>query len=160
MANKREIERKFWDALKSDRTIMIGIDGAECGHTRPMTAQIEANHSPIWIFSDIDNPLSGAKAGSRVTASFVDKGHDLFASIKGKLTVDKDQAVIDRLWNKWIQAWFPGGKDDPKLTLLRLDVDEAEVWLNENDLVSTVKMLLGNPPQQDYEGKNATVDLG
>lgn len=159
MATPKEIEEKFWKALKSDRTFMLGLDGAECGHTRPMTAQVENDRSPIWIFTDIDNPLAAAAAGARATASFVDKGHELYASLKGTLTVDKDRAVIDRLWNTWIEAWFPGGKDDPKLTLLRLDATEAEVWLNENNLLSMARMLLGTPPQQDYSGKNATIDL-
>lgn len=159
MPTPQEIEAKFWSALKSDRTLMLGLDGAEGGHTRPMTAQVEADRSPIWIFTDVDNPLAGARTGAPVTASFVAKGHDLFASLRGTLTVDRDRAVIERLWNKWVEAWFPEGKDDPRMTLLRLDAVDAEVWLNENNLLAGVKMLLGHPPEQDAAAKNATVDL-
>ena len=31
-------EAKFWAALKSDMTMMLGLDGVEDGHTRPMSA--------------------------------------------------------------------------------------------------------------------------
>ena len=41
MTDPRELEEKFWKALESDRTVMLGLDGMEDGHARPMTAQAE-----------------------------------------------------------------------------------------------------------------------
>ena len=63
------------------------------------------------------------------------------------------------LWNPYIAAWFEGGKDDPKLALLRFDAEKAEIWLNENSLFAGVKMLLGADPKQDYKDKVAEVSL-
>ena len=68
-------------------------------------------------------------------------------------------AMIDRLWNKWVAAWFEGGKTDPKLLLLRFDLDRAQIWLNENNLLAGVKMLLGSDPKKDYADKTAEVRL-
>ena len=45
------------------------------------------------------------------------------------------------------------------LVLLRLDATQAEVWLNENNLLAGVKMLLGVDPKKDYSDKVANVDL-
>jgi len=161
MTTPADLEAKLWNALKSDRTMMLGIDGVEGGHSRPMTAQLDVDRSPIWFFTGRDNALvKNLGSGTRVIAAFVSKDHDLFASFRGTLQVDNDRAVIDRLWNKWIEAWFEGGKDDPNLVLLRLDTDEAEVWLNENNLLAGVKMLLGVDPKKDYEDKVAKVKLG
>lgn len=155
-----DLEKKLWHALKSDRTLMLGLDGIEDGHSRPMTAQFEDDRGPIWFFTGRDNALvKHLVPGARAIAAFQSKGHDLFASIKGSLREDNDRAVIDRLWNKWIEAWFKGGKDDPNLVLLRLDTEQAEVWLNENNLLAGVKMLLGVDPKKDYEDKVANVDL-
>ena len=67
--------------------------------------------------------------------------------------------MIDRLWNKWVAAWFEGGKTDPKLQLLRFDLDRAQIWLNENNLLAGVKMLLGSDPKKDYADKTAEVRL-
>ncbi|MES0090053.1 pyridoxamine 5'-phosphate oxidase family protein [Mesorhizobium sp. M0030] len=44
--------------------------------------------------------------------------------MQGKLSLDNNRAVIDRLWNRFVAAWFEGGKDDPKLALLRFDPQE------------------------------------
>ena len=159
MDTPEQLEQKFWKALKSDRTLMLGVDGVEDGHSRPMTAQVEGERGPIWFFTGKPNAVvEHLSQNRRAIAAFSAKDHSLFASISGNLVVDNDRAVIDRLWNPFIAAWFDG-KDDPKLVLLRFDVEQAEVWLNENSLLAGVKMLLGVDPKRDYADKNAEVDL-
>lgn len=160
MTTAQDLESKFWKALKSDRTVMLGLDGVEHGHTRPMTAQFEDDRSPIWFFGGRDSSFVKALTpGHRVVAAFSSKGHDLFASISGTLREDMDRAVIDRLWNPFVAAWYEGGKDDPNMVLLRLDASEAQVWLNEHNLLAGVKMLLGGDPKKDYADKVSQVDL-
>lgn len=159
MANAEDLEKKLWAALKSDRTMMLGIDGVEDGHSRPMTACVEGERGPIWFFTGKPNALvEKLEPDSRAIAAFSSKGHDLFASIHGRLSTSTDRAVIDRLWNPFIAAWFEG-KDDPKLVLLRFDAEEAQVWLNESNLLAGVKMLLGVDPKKDYADKVGEVDL-
>lgn len=160
MPTPQELEQKFWDALKSDRTVMLGLDGVEDGHARPMTAQFEHERGPIWFFTATDNGLVRKldQEGS-AHASFVAKDHDLFASVNGTLYLDTDRAVIDRLWNPFVAAWYEGGKDDPKLALLRLDADHAEIWENATSLLAGLKLLLGSDPKRDYRDKVAQVDL-
>jgi general stress protein 26 len=34
-----------------------------------------------------------------------------------------------------VAAWYPDGKDDPSLTLLRFDVRDAEVWISKGGAV-------------------------
>ena len=160
MHTPEELEDKMWKSLKSDRTLMLGLDGVEDGHSRPMTVQIEGDAGgPLWFFTGKDNALvQQLGQGHRAIAAFSAKNHELFASLKGNLRVDNDRAVIERLWNPFIAAWFEG-KDDPKLTLLRLDAEHAEIWLNASNLLSGVKMLLGIDPKLDYQDNVAEVDL-
>lgn len=160
MDKSDDLELKFWEALKSDMTLMLGVDGLEEGHTRPMTAQLEyENRGPIWFFTSIDNALvRHVSTPCRAIAAFSSKGHSLFASIGGTLSLDTNRTVVERLWNPFIAAWYEG-KNDPKLALLRLDPDEGEVWLNENNLFAGVKMLIGIDPKKDYQDKVAKVDL-
>ncbi|MFY2764681.1 pyridoxamine 5'-phosphate oxidase family protein [Arenimonas sp. MALMAid1274] len=159
MSTPQELEKKLWKALDSDRTLMLGLDGVEGGHSRPMTAQVENERSPIWFFGSRDTALvQKLTPGHRAIAAFSAKNHSLFASITGTLHIDQDRAVIDRLWNPFIAAWYEG-KDDPKLALLRLDAEHAEIWLNENNLLAGVKMMLGINPEKDYQDKTANVDL-
>ena len=160
MATAETLQAKFWKALHSDRTMMLGLDGVEDGHARPMTAQAEGDQSPIWFFASSDNDLvTNLAKGHRAIATFVDKGHDLFATVHGDLSIDHDRPTIDRLWNPFVAAWYEGGKDDPKLALLRLDPDKAEIWLNESSVFAGLKMLLGRDPKADYADKVATVTL-
>lgn len=160
MTDPRELEEKFWKALEGDRTMLIGLDGQEDGHARPMTALCEERRSPIWFFTSSDNALVKqlGSGGGRATAGFASKGHDLFASVRGTLRVDTDRAVVERLWNPFIAAWFEG-KDDPKIRLLRLDAEDAEVWVDANSMLAGVKMLLGVDPKKDYRDKVGEVDL-
>ena len=162
MPTAQELEAKLWKAIRSDRTMMLGLDGVEDGHVRPMSAQLEddVEGGPIWFFTSSDNNLlHQLNDNDRAIAAFSSKGHDLFATVHGSLSVDTDRATIDRLWNPFIAAWFKGGKDDPALRLLRLDAEEAQIWLNENNLFAGLKMLLGVDPQKDYADKVATVEL-
>ena len=163
MPTPQELEAKLWKALESDRTVMLGLDGAEDGHTRPMTAQAEGERSPIWFFTAKDNSLvqtlGRGGSGDRAIATFASKGHDLFATFHGRLSVDTDRAVVDRLWNRFVAAWYPKGKDDPSLALLRLDAERAEIWLDGSSLVAGAKLLLGIDPKKDYKDKVAEVSL-
>ncbi len=159
MTTPQDLEHDFWKALKSDRTLMLGLDGVEDGHSRPMTAVVESERGPIWFFTGKANAVvEHLPQGRRAIAAFIAKDHALFASISGNLVVDNDRAVIDRLWNSFIAAWFEG-KDDPNLVLLRFDAEHAQVWLNESSVLAGVKLLLGVDPKKDYKDKVANVSL-
>ena len=49
-----ELEVRFWKALKSDMTVMLGVEGVEDRHARPMTAQVEGEEGPLWFFTARD----------------------------------------------------------------------------------------------------------
>lgn len=167
MTNESEIKSKFWKALKSDMTIMLGLDGVEDGHARPMTAHIDEEvngeeSGPLYIFTATDNGLVeklGQGGRNRAIATFASKGNDIFATIHGSLVKDNDPAKIDRLWNRFVAAWYEGGKEDPKLQLLRFDTEEAEVWIDASSMIAGIKMLIGIDPKKDYMDKVATVDV-
>jgi general stress protein 26 len=161
MPTPNELEAKFWKALKSDMTLMLGLVGADDGHARPMTAQLEhERRGPIWFFTAKDAAIvRNLGRSDRAFATFASKGHDLFAAIHGQLSPDNDRAVIDRLWNRYVAAWFEGGKDDPNLALLRLDPERAEIWDDASSLVAGIKLLLGIDPKEDYKDKVAEVNL-
>ena len=163
MSTDAEIEARFWKALKSDMTVMLGLAAGGDGHAQPMTAQLDEGQEgrgPIYFFTASGVDLFKAVgSGSRATLHFVAKGHDLFASVEGRLIPDSDRATIDRLWNPFVAAWFEGGKEDPKLRLLRFEPESAQFWLNGNSMVAGIKMLIGIDPKQDYQDKVAEVDM-
>jgi general stress protein 26 len=159
-----KLESRLWKSIKDDRTVMLGLAGVEEGHSQPMTAQIlhdEDERGPIWFFTSSDSDLVKALSDThRAVVHFSSRGHDLFASLHGDLTLDDNRQVIDQLWNSFIAAWYEGGKADPKLRLLRLDPERAQVWLNENNLWAAVKLLLGSDPKEEYKDKAGDLRLG
>lgn len=162
MSKEADIAASFWKALRSERTVMLGLAGASDGHMQPMTAILEGERDsgPVWIFSARNVDLVKALGtGKDAAAQFVAKDHSLFATIHGRLTPHDDKAVIDRLWNPFIAAWYRGGKSDPELRLLRFDPGHAQIWLNENSVFAGIKMMLGKDPKKEYADKVAEVDL-
>jgi general stress protein 26 len=160
MPTPDELEAKFWKALKSDMTMMLGLSAVDEGHTRPMTAQVEDTPGPIWFFTARDNAIvQNLGRSNRAVATFTSKGQDLFATIHGRIALDNDRATIDRLWNRFVAAWYQDGKDDPALALLRLDAERAEIWQDASSLVAGIKMLLGADPKKEYQDHVAKVNL-
>ena len=114
MTDPKDLENKLWKSLTSDRTVMLGIDGAEDGHSRPMTAIVENDTGPLWFFTGKPNAMvENLQKGHRAIGAFSSKGHDLFASIHGTISISNDRAIIDRLWNPFIAAMVPKARMIP-----------------------------------------------
>ena len=163
---RADLEKKLWDGLSSSSPfVMIGLKGVEDSRTRPMTVQIEEvdGNKTIYFFADKrESIVEGITETHEAVATFVSKGHDLFAHIHGNLVIDDDREVIDRLWNPMIAPWYEGNKDDPNLTLLRFDTGIANIWLNEGPehLIKAALEALGKDVEKpDYEDKRADVVL-
>jgi general stress protein 26 len=164
MADDREIEEKFWEALDDSPFVMLGIEGARDGATQPMSANFEdedRERGCLWFFTANDHDFTRALGeSSRGIGAYSAKGHGLFASIRGTLVIDNDRATIDRLWNPIVAEWYEG-KDDPKLALVRFDLDDAKIWLSDigGFLKPAFNKLFGRKPEAGMNEKVAEVDF-
>ena len=164
MADDREIEEKFWSVLKHSPFLMLGAEGARDGATQPMTAQFEdedRDAGVLWIFTAKDHDLTRAIGQSnRAIATYAGKGHDLFASLRGTLTLTDDRTTVERLWSPIVAEWYEG-KDDPKLVLIRFEVEDAKIWLSdvEGFLKPAFNKLFGRKPEAGMGDKVAEVTL-
>ena len=151
----RRLKADLWKRMTDSPFLMVGpADGS--AHSEPLTAQLDDDQvDTLFFFIGKDNRLAG---GGRVMAQFVSKGHDFFACLDGQARIDNDFAQIDKLWNKQVEAWFPGGKDDPNLALLRIDIDSAELWETDMSIAGRVKMLFGGRIEAGDEGSHAKVE--
>jgi len=134
--NDTRLRKAFWKALDDSPFIMLGLEGVEDDLTRPMSAQVDVpkggdkdDGGPIYFFaSKTDGVGQSVTQGNRAVATFAAKDHGLFAHIHGTLVEDNDPAIIDRLWNPFIAAWYKHGKTDADLRLLRFDTTTATIW--------------------------------
>lgn len=145
----QELREKFWKAVAESPFVILQLD-SDPASAAPMTAQLDEDaHHAIWFFTSRDNHF--AKAGE-ATGTFASKGHDVFARFAGTLTEETDRARLDKQWNNWVEAWFPGGKNDPNLLMLRMDLGDAAIWGGELGILNTVKMALGMNVTDDIKG--------
>ena len=163
MADEADIERRFWSELRASPFVMLGLDGIDEGKSQPMTAFFEQDADPFWFFTSIESGLADHVAHRsghhQAIASYTAKGHDLFASLHGRLEIERDSEVIDRFWNNRIGAWYDGGRHDPKLVVLRLDADHARIWLGASSFAAPIRRLFGQNPRDAYAGNVAEVLL-
>lgn len=124
------VQTRLWDLLEKDRIGMLGLTGAAHQHFQPMTAFVERPQNNLWFFAWRDNDLV-VTDDHGAEAMFVFQGDHLYACIGGRLSVDTDRRRMEQYWSPMVAAWYPGGKDDPRLIMLRMDCEDAQVWLTE-----------------------------
>jgi general stress protein 26 len=156
MSAQSDIRERFWSELSASPFLMVKLNGST-EHAVPMTAQLDpdANHA-FWFYTSRDNRLA---AGGPAMAQFAGKDHYLFACIAGKLVQESDPAVIDRYWSKDVEAWYPQGRNDPSLLMLRFDLGNAEIWRSDMSLKGVFKQLFGGDVRDEMKDKHAEIAL-
>ena len=151
-----ELKETFWHEMASSSYVMLQLD-ADRASAAPMTASLDkdANHA-IWFFAGRDSRWAQQGAA---TATYASKDHDLFARFGGTLSEETDHARLDKQWSNFVEAWFPGGKDDPNLLFLRMDLGDAEIWSGELGALATAKMALGMNVRDEVAGKHVETAL-
>jgi len=129
-----DAEKEFWDHLKTSNTGLLGLDQPGY-HAQPMTAFREAETGTIWFFTRDDTDLArdaGVGSGQSAMFHYGSKDQSVWACIRGELSIaPRNPELIDKYWNPILAAWYPDGKDDPHLTLLRFDADDGRIWVSE-----------------------------
>lgn len=156
MSDATDIQERFWAELSSSPFLMVKLDAGH-DHALPMTAQLDpqANHC-FWFYTSKDNRLA---PGGPAMAQYAAKDHNLFACVGGTLSPETDPAIIDRYWSNEVAAWYPGGRDDPNLLMLRFDLGTAEIWRSDMSLTGVFKMLFGGDVRDEMRGKHVEVSL-
>jgi len=126
-------------------------------HSRPMYTHGLDDDGTLWFFTYEDSrKVEEIKANNRVGINYSDETAETYVSLAGTAEVKKDKAKIDALWNDGLKAWFPKGKDDPNITLLKVDFHQAEYWDKPggkvNSLFQMAKGALTGQP--DSSGRN------
>jgi len=154
--NPDELKQAFWKELAGSSYVILQLD-SDPESAAPMTASLDkdANHA-IWFFAGRDSRWAELGAA---TATYASKGHDLFARFAGTLSEETDRARLDKQWSNFVEAWFPGGKDDPNLLFLRMDLGDASIWSGELGALATAKMALGLNVRDEVAGKHVETAL-
>lgn len=133
-------------------------------HSRPMAVAEVDEQCTMWFVTSTDTAkVAEANADARGAVNAQD-GH-LFLSMSGALSIVHDRARIEAMWKPAWEVWFPNGKDDPTITLMRFAPQAAEYW--DNTGVKGVRylfeaaeaLLKGERPQPSDKDQHAKVSL-
>jgi len=151
----KKLKSDMWKKMAESPYLMVGpADGST--HSEPLAVQLDQDQvDTLFFFIGKDNRVTGK---DKLMVQFVSKGHDFFACLHGRGHINNNRALIDKLWNNQVEAWFSGGKEDPNLALLQIDIDSAELWETDMSLTGKVKQLFGGTIKAGEEGSHAKVE--
>lgn len=106
-------------------------------HSRPMaTIKPEADGSLLFLTDKESAKVYELQKDSQVNLSYGDPSSNTYASVTGRASTYRDQAKIDELWSEPFKGWFPKGKEDPSITILKVDIQQAEYWDSPSSLLT------------------------
>jgi Uncharacterized stress protein (general stress protein 26) len=126
------------------------VDGSL--RTRPMANQRADRAGAIWFFTEKDGSvIRNVEANPMVSLGYASSG--AYVAVTGRAEMVEDRGLIDELWSEDVNAWFPKGKDDPNLTLLKVEPDVGEYWsfpsAPVSQVIGYVKAKLTGQPADD-----------
>jgi general stress protein 26 len=127
--------------------------------TRPMSTLEVDEEGNLWFFSAKSSDKNDEIKDNDTVQLIYSKNSDVhFLTITGKATIVQDQAKKDELWNPIVKAYFPQGKDDPNLSLVKIKPEAAHYLDTINGkMITLFKMaasaVTGNQADVGVEGK-------
>ena len=110
--------------------MMTTVDDDGTLRSRPLQTLRCADDGMLWFFTSASSPkIAEAEATNwQVNLSYSNPAKQDYVSVSGRATLTRDRKMMEALWNKWVEVFFPKGLDDPDLALLRVDIEKAEYW--------------------------------
>lgn len=95
--------------------------------SRPMAlARVQEDGTFFFATDDDSAKIDEIRAEGEVNLSF--QGGSKYLSVSGRASLATSRQLIDELWSPAWKVWFPKGKDDPNLAILRIDGRRGEYW--------------------------------
>jgi len=151
---KEEAIKKFKDLVHEVNICMFTtIDDQSKLFSRPMsTAKIDEEGNAWFFTNEFSEKIHEVSRDNTVYLIYSHPGKNVYVTVKGTCAVILNRKKIEELWNPLLKAWFPGGKDDPKLCLIKVVTEEANYWNSKSGSMGVYfKMLKAIANREKYE---------
>jgi general stress protein 26 len=141
-----EAVTKMRELVKASPTCMLESRlGETPPHLCPMQVQDVDSEGCLWFFSGADSAHNAhIGADPRVELVFCNNGKHEYLAVYGQAEITRDIHKVDELWTNMVKTWFPGGRDDPNLTLVKVCPEKVHYWdVKDGKLVAMAKILIG-----------------
>jgi general stress protein 26 len=148
---------KLLDKIKDVRIAMLTtFDEQHRLHSRPMYTQTPEADGVLLFLTDADSAkVHEVQKDSQVNLSYANPDSNVYVSVTGRASAYRDQAKINELWSEPLRGWFPKGKDDPNIMILKVEIDKGEYWDSPSSLLTQayayVRALATGQPSKDND---------
>ena len=110
-----------------------------------MTVQEVDDEGNLWFISAIDTHKDQElQKDSHACLFFQAADQAEFLELRGTALVTQDKSRIHQLWDPRMNAWFEKGKDDPRVSVIKVTPKEGYYWdTYKGGFASGVRMLVG-----------------
>ena len=122
-------KKYLYDVVNDFDVAMLVTHTANAIHARPMAIAHLDESMGAYLVTDI-NSLKVDEINVNPHAVLTFQSANKFASVHGELTVSSDRQLIEQMWKEAWKLWFPDGKSDPNIALLKFTAHEGEYWDN------------------------------
>jgi general stress protein 26 len=103
------------------------------GHARArplgVTCKTEEFDGTLWFITDRrSRKVEEISGGAETALIFQNDERGTYAHMRGRAFVVEDRQKLAELYTTDQRTWFPEGLEDPNMTLVRFDVDDADYW--------------------------------
>ena len=90
----------------------------------------------LWFITDKrSHKVAAIEGGAMTTLLFQNDNEGAYLQLSGRASVVDDRRKLEELYTTLQRTWFPKGVDDPDITLVRFDAEEASYWDSHDSLV-------------------------
>ena len=114
-------------------------------NARPMAVQEVDPQGNLWFVSSADTHKDHELQNNPEVYLYFQSGKGEFLEILGRASVSHDQQRIEELWKPEFNAWFEMGKEDPKVSVIKVAPREGHYWDTEHGgVASGVRSILNS----------------
>jgi len=141
--DRSEAIGKIAALIHGTKIAMLTTRSGQRLHSRPMATQKADFEGDVWFLSrEESEKIDEIAHGAMVNLTYVNSDTHAYVSLSGRAELTGDRTKIEELWRPMHYAWFPLGKDDPEITVIRVTVEDAEYWeAPGNALVRSYQLL-------------------
>jgi general stress protein 26 len=105
--------------------------------SRPLqTLRFDASGDLVFFTAADSRKLADLAANPDVNLAYANPKKQVYVSVRGTARTDHDRATIDALWSPVQKVFFPEGKNDPNLVVLRVRVRDAAYWESAGNFIA------------------------
>lgn len=98
-------------------------------NARPMSLQEVCSEGNLWFISSKEsNKNFEIEDDNSVLLYFMNNSNMEFLSVYGKAFIYDDRSTIEEKWSNFANAWFEEGKEDPNVSIIRVQPSDTYYW--------------------------------